>query len=114
MESYLLKKIKVDFFGILDVTKTPMGGRTLRWMSIHETAGMSTRILWRNVFPIKISRRRLSLIGFVYDMERICAKISYDTVSARDFINLKESAFYLPEILEKIEFSQKELFDWSL
>ncbi len=112
MESYLQKNKKYSLFGILDVTKTPMGGRTLRkWIEhpLRDKREIEHRldIVEECISDYALREDLRSLLDSVYDMERICAKISYDTVSARDFINLKESAFYLPEILEKIEFSQK-------
>ncbi len=88
---------------VLDKTKTSQGARLLR------------RFLEQPLQDINIINQRLDSVSEVfenyqlreslretlsgiYDIERLCSKISYGTVNARDAISLKDSLKKLPEL----------------
>ena len=90
---------------LLDKTKTAMGSRMLRvWIEqplIHR-APIEARLeavgeLCENMVLRKSFRDALSNI---YDMERLCSRIAYGTVNARDCVALRRSLGQLPAILE--------------
>lgn len=113
VESSMGKDRKYSLYGILNRTKTAMGARMLRqWIEhpLREKEEIEYRLdLVEECFSDFALREDLiQLLEPVYDIERICAKLSYDTVSVRDFLNLKASLSSLPELLHKIEMSGKE------
>ncbi|MEG1560055.1 MAG: DNA mismatch repair protein MutS [Clostridia bacterium] len=89
--------------GILDKTKTPMGARTLR-IFIDQPLLVKTNILSRldaveELLSDKIMSDKIaSAFKTVHDIERLCAKIAYSNINARDCCALRESLFSLPLI----------------
>ena len=114
MESFLQKNKKYSLFGVLDKTKTSMGARMLRkWIEhpLRDKKEIEQRldIVEECISDYSLREDLREYLDSVYDMERICAKISYDTVTVRDLLNLKESLYDLPNLREKIELSDKKL-----
>lgn len=113
LQSSLDKERRHSLYGILNRTKTAMGSRLLRsWI---ERPLKSRKDIDRRLDLVEEGLREYSLredlIGLldsVYDIERICAKLSYDTVTVRDMINLKESLYHLPALKETIRRSRQE------
>lgn len=97
------KQKKGSLLGVLDKTKTAMGGRMLRndiEQPLIEKAEMEKRLdaveeLCQNSLIRDELREYLSP---VYDLERLLGKISYKTANPRDFISLKNSLGMLPHI----------------
>lgn len=93
---------------IIDETVTSMGGRRLRhWLNYplvkapkierrHEAVEEMTR------FPALREDIR-ELLDDVYDLERLCGKISSGTATARDIRSLHSTIAVLPEIKEILE-----------
>lgn len=122
---------KGSLLWVLDKTITAMGGRTLRrWLeaplikieSILERQG-SVQEFYDH--PKDLPAFKNILTG-VYDLERLCAKLSFGTATPRDLLALKQSLGALPLIngfLESIEaeklgklYDKEELLEdvWAL
>lgn len=113
LESSISKNRKYSLYGVLNHTKTAMGSRLLRRWIEHplrkkEEIEFRLNLVEECVCDFALREDLILLLENVYDMERICAKLSYDTVTVRDLLNLKESLSSLPELLNKIFSSKKE------
>ncbi len=98
---------KSTLLGLLDRTKTAMGGRLLRsWIAqpLIDKAAIERRLscvkaLSGNV----ILRGELSAeLDQIYDLERICSKIAYGSLNARDALSLKNSLAALPALCQSL------------
>ena len=97
---------------LLDKTKTAMGSRLLKYNienplvdeeSINKRLNIVETLL--NEFILKGDLQ--TYLDEVYDLERLCSRISYGNLNARDLIQLKRSLKVLPnikEILEELKF----------
>ncbi len=105
---------------LLDKTKTAMGGRLLK--SNIENPLTDVQEINRRYDIIEILLTEFILkdelreeLDKVYDLERLCSRISYGNSNARDMIQLKNSLIALPNIkriLEEIHYDKKiEVFD---
>ncbi len=90
---------------LLDRTQTAMGGRMLRsWIDQPQTefSAIEERLtaveaLHQNI----VERRRLrDALHGIYDIERLCSRIAYGTVNARDCAALNASLKRLPAVIE--------------
>lgn len=96
-------KTKGSLFGVLDRTKTAMGGRLIK-RYIKEPLKSSEMINLRlnaveNLKADSFSRNELrELLGTVYDFERLTARIAGMKANGKDLIALKTSIDSLPEI----------------
>ena len=124
VETLRLKERTYSLLWLLDKTKTAMGSRTLKTyienplVDKHEIERrydyISTLL---TEFILKEELREL--LNNVYDLERLCGRISYGNLNARDLIQLKNSIKMLPHIkniLDEIKFDKKletldELYD---
>lgn len=98
---------KGTLLSVLDHTVTSMGGRRLRaWLlnpllnvkEIDERLDAVAEL--KSGFEL---RSRLgSLLGGIYDLERLISRVSLGAANARDLIALKQSLSYLPKIKEPI------------
>ncbi|MCR4792495.1 MAG: DNA mismatch repair protein MutS [Lachnospiraceae bacterium] len=102
------KQKKGSLLGVLDRTKTAMGGRLLR-----------TFIEQPLIDEAEIVKRQDSIAAFnsnaiardelreylnpVYDLERLLARVSFGTASPRDLISLQSSLSMLPHIRTAIQ-----------
>ena len=92
-----------SLLGVLDRTKTAMGGRLLRKyieQPLIDRAKMERRLdavemLCRNSVDRDELREYLTAI---YDLERLLGKVSYKTANPRDLIALRNSLAMLPSI----------------
>ena len=114
-ESLKLKERTYSLLWLLDKTKTAMGSRMLKTMienplinknEIELRYDMVSKLL--SEFLIKDELKEL--LGEVYDLERLCGRISYGNANGKDMIQLKESIKVLPninEIIKKLGFKLK-------
>ncbi|MDL2235556.1 DNA mismatch repair protein MutS [Christensenellaceae bacterium OttesenSCG-928-L17] len=92
---------------LLDKTKTAMGGRMLRaWIEqpLQNRAAIEARLTAVNELKGDIIRRGAlrETLDYVYDMERLCSRIAYGTVNARDCAALRASLSRLPGLVELV------------
>lgn len=89
---------------LLDRTQTAMGGRMLRaWVEqplqqIEEINARLSAVQELNAQLIQRGSLRESLCG-IYDIERLCSRIAYGTVNARDCAALRNSLCRLPVLI---------------
>lgn len=99
---------KATLLDVLDQTKTSMGARNLRkWIEepLRSIEKINYRLnivedLFNDLFLLNDLQEEL---GHIYDIERLCGKISYDRVNAKDFLNLKISISKIPNLKNLIE-----------
>ena len=111
-ESLRLKERQYSLLWLLDTTKTAMGSRKLKtWI---ENPIINKDILNKRYDVIEVLLKEFIIadelreyLYEVYDLERLCGRISLGNANARDLIQLKNSLKVLPnvrEILSKINF----------
>ena len=94
---------KGTLFGVLDKTRTAQGSRLLkRWieqplqsLSAIEQRQNGVACFYDN-FALREQIR--TLLDKVYDLERLCSKISYQTLNARDAKAICQSLSVIPEM----------------
>lgn len=93
---------------LLDNTKTAMGSRKLKYFienplldisKINQRYNIVEKLLEEFILADEL---RANLYE-VYDLERLCGKLSFGSANAKDLLQLKASLKVLPEIKEKIE-----------
>lgn len=97
---------------LLDKTKTAPGARMLKqWIEnplidikkINERYNIVDKLIEEFILKEELKE----LLNEVYDLERLCAKVAYNTANARDLLQLKSSLKVLPDIkktLKQIKF----------
>ena len=112
-ESLRLKQRTYSLLWLLDKTKTAMGSRTLKTMienpsidkaEIEKRLDMVSKLL--DEFLLKDELKQL--LEKVYDLERLCGRISFGNANARDLLQLKASLNVLPrlkEIVKELKFN---------
>ena len=97
------RKRKGSLFWVLNKTRTSMGARLLKSyieQPLYNEKAINNRLcaveeLCKNI----VARGKLSeLLYNVYDIERLCGRISYNNLLASDCILLKNSLTLIPEI----------------
>lgn len=89
---------------LLDRTQTAMGGRMLRaWVEqpLQQTGEINARLMAVQELNAQLIQRgslRDALTG-IYDIERLCSRIAYGTVNARDCAALRNSLCRLPVLI---------------
>ena len=123
-ESLRLKERQYSLLWLLDNTKTAMGSRKLKsWIEnpiidkkiIEERYNVVETLLKEFILSDELREHLYE----VYDLERLCGRISLGNANARDLIQLKNSLKVLPnirDILTKINFynnidTVSELYD---
>ena len=104
-ESLREQKRKGSVLALLDRTKTSMGARQLaKWLTqpLQNEEEINMRLncvesLVGNKILLNDIQHTLSAIN---DIERLSAKISYNTIMPKDCISLKNSLHYIPELWE--------------
>ncbi len=97
-----------SLLGILDGTRTPMGGRMLRKMLLKPLISVA-KITERLDAVDELARKTLlrfdlrSQLGKVRDIERLIGRIVYGNSNARDLMALKVSLAALPEITKSLK-----------
>ena len=97
------KQKKGSLLGVLDRTKTAMGGRLLRKyieQPLIDKAGMNMRLdSVEKLCKRNVDRDELrEYLAAIYDLERLLGKISYKTANPRDLIAFRNSLAMLPSI----------------
>ncbi|MDD4832022.1 MAG: DNA mismatch repair protein MutS [Bacilli bacterium] len=102
-ESLKLKNRNHSLLWLLDKTRTAMGSRLLKnW--IENPIVSKKKIVERHQIVEKLLEEFIlkeelrALLYEVYDLERLCGRISYGNANARDLIQLKNSLKVLPNI----------------
>ena len=97
------KQKKGSLLGVLDRTKTAMGGRMLRKyieQPLIDREGIEKRLDAVEALCKKsVDREELrEYLHTIYDLERLLGKVSYKTANPRDLIALRNSLAVLPSI----------------
>lgn len=108
VETLRLKERTYSLLWLLDKTKTSMGSRKLKYWLMNPlknekliTERYDKIEILNNEFILK-DKLRESLYR-IYDMERLCGKVSCGSLNARDLLQLKTSLKELPTIKEIVE-----------
>ncbi|MDI6686946.1 MAG: DNA mismatch repair protein MutS [Desulfobacterales bacterium] len=104
--------------GIIDRTITSMGGRLLkRWIRYPLINDREIRLRLDAVEDaknnIQVRRNIKESLKSVYDLERLCSKISMGYSNARDLFAIKRSINSLPDIFSSLSHFKAELFKWN-
>ena len=102
-ESMRNKERQFSLLWLLDETKTAMGSRKLKsWLEspLTNIDEINTRynIVDKLLEEFILSEELRKYLYEVYDLERLCGRISLGSASGRDLIQLKNSLKVLPEI----------------
>lgn len=97
------KQKKGSLLGVLDKTRTAMGGRLLRKyieQPLIDKAKMEKRLdAVEMLCKRSVDRDELrEYLNAIYDLERLLGKVSYKTANPRDLIALRNSLAMLPSI----------------
>jgi len=115
VETLRLKERTYSLIWLLDKTKTAMGSRKLKqWLmnplknrdKINKRYDLLEKL--NNEFILKDELR--NLLYEVYDLERLCGKITCGNLNGRDLLQVKTSLAVLPrikEIVEELKFEYK-------
>lgn len=102
-ETMRSKDKKGSLLGVLDKSKTAMGGRKLR--QFIESPLLNVDAINQRLAAVDILVEDLLLrsdlatfLKSIYDFERLSSKIVYNTINPKDMIALKQSIRVLPEI----------------
>lgn len=118
-ESMRNKERTFSLLWLLDETKTAMGSRKLKsWIESPLTNIKDIESRYNTVSTLLeefiLSEELRKLLYEVYDLERLCGRISLGTANGRDLIQLKNSLSVLPEINNILkEINYKEIKDVS-
>ena len=116
VETLRLKERQYSLIWLLDKTKTAMGSRMLKnWLlrplkdseQINQRYNMIEKL--NNEFILKDELR--DLLYEIYDIERLCGKLTNNSLNGRDMLQIKKSLGVLPNIKEIIA---KLSLDYSL
>ncbi len=112
VETLRQKERMYSLLWLLDKTKTAMGSRLLKYNienplvekdEINKRFDVVDKLLTEFILKNDLQ----TYLDDVYDLERLCSRISYGNMNARDLLQLKKSLKVLPnirEILKEIEF----------
>lgn len=109
------KQKRGSLLGVLDRTKTAMGGRMLRSFveqPLKDKASIENRLdAIEELIKDSISRDELrEYLNPIYDLERLLSKITYKTANPRDLISFASSIAMIPHIKSVLQaFSKAEL-----
>lgn len=112
-ENINTKNKRNSLFDVLDHTSTNIGKRTLRkWIEkpLIEEADINFRLDLIDELISKFELREdlKEILSKIYDIERICSKISYESIGTKEIVSLKTSIERLPILIETVEASQCE------
>ncbi|MBP5297547.1 MAG: DNA mismatch repair protein MutS [Lachnospiraceae bacterium] len=109
------KQKRGSLLGVLDRTKTAMGGRMLRSFveqPLKDKSSIENRLdAIEELIKDSISRDELrEYLNPIYDLERLLSKITYKTANPRDLISFASSIAMIPHIKSVLRaFSKAEL-----
>ena len=103
VESLRLKSRNYSLLWLLDKTKTALGSRMLKnWilnpLTNIEEINKRYDIISTLETEFILKEELKNYLNEVYDLERLCGRISYGNTNARDLIQLKNSLKVLPDI----------------
>ena len=106
-ESNNISKKNTALLGVIDYTKTAMGSRKLKsWLSqpLTDLNKINNRLGNTKAYSTEfdISSELRNIFEEIYDLERILAKVTFETANARDLIALKNSLKVIPLIKENL------------
>ena len=93
---------------LLDNTKTAMGSRKLKYFIENPLLDVSKinaryNIVEKLLEEFILTEELRNDLYEVYDLERLCGRISFGSANAKDLLQLKSSLKVLPSIKEKLE-----------
>ncbi len=102
LETLHSREKKYSLLGILDRTKTAMGGRLLRkWVERPLIDVKQIQGRWEAVGELKsnypLKGELANLLSDVYDLERISGRINLGAVNPRELLALKKTLLILPQ-----------------
>lgn len=97
------KKKQGSLLGVLDKTKTAMGGRLIRsWIEQPLTDAALINMRLDAVEDLKanyeIRMRLIDYLAKVYDIERLMTKVVYNTAGGRELLSLADTLSVIPDI----------------
>jgi len=103
-----------SLLGVLDRTRTPMGGRLMRrriLTPLRERRRIERRLdAVAELFADAPLRRRVGeQLGDIYDIERLTSKVCCGRANARDLVGLRRSLTHLPPVKECLAGCRAEL-----
>lgn len=115
VENSRLKTRSYSLLWLLDKTKTAMGSRNLkRWienpLTNHQIIEKRYDMIETLLEEFILKEELQALLYQIYDLERLCGRISYGNMNAKDLLQLKKSLRVLPDIqniLKNLNYSQK-------
>ncbi len=107
-ETLRLKERQYSLIWLLDKTKTAMGSRTLKNMMLHPLKDINLineRLDLIDKFNENFLLREelRNCLYEVYDLERLCGKVTCGSLNARDVLQIKKSLKVLPTIINLIK-----------
>ena len=114
LETLYDKETKGSLLGVLDKTKTAMGGRLLKtWIKAPLTSAELIEERLEAVNQIMdnplISNNISNSLKNIYDFQRLTARIASGRADARDLIALKKTVGELPDIKAYLEYFDSDL-----
>lgn len=102
------KQKKGSLLGVLDKTKTAMGGRMLRSFieqPLIDLEEITERLDFVEELNGKATNRdeMREYLNAIYDLERLMGRISFKTANPRDLLAFKNSLEYLPAMKESLK-----------
>ncbi len=110
------KQKKGSLLGVLDRTKTAMGGRLLRTF-LEEPLIDDTEIIKRQDAIEEFTKNAIcrdelrEYLNPVYDLERLLARVSFGSANPRDLISLASSLRMLPHMITAISDLHSEMIE---
>ena len=107
-ENIRTKEKKYSLLWLLDKTKTAMGSRKLKYFienplldinKINKRYDIVSKLLEEFILAEELRNDLYE----VYDLERLCGKLSFGSANGKDLLQLKASLKVLPSIKEKLE-----------
>lgn len=100
----------------IDKTQTNMGARLLKSWICQPLKNVSEIKQRQDLIEELISKTNTrndisSLLGKVYDIQRLSSRLSNNSANPRDFLSLKDTLFLLPEIIESTKTLDTKLFE---
>ncbi len=114
IETIRRSKKQGSLFWILDDTKTAMGARMLKnWLlyPLKNKSNINARLDYVDLLfqNSEITLKIRDVLNGIYDLERICQKLSYDSIKPDDILRLKESSSMIINLKKLMALSKFEL-----
>ena len=114
IETIRRSKKKGSLFWVLDDTKTAMGARMLKnWLlyPLKNETLINSRLNYIDLFfqNTDFTLKMRNILNHISDLERICQKLSYDSIKTDDILRLKESTSMIIELKKFMAMSEFEL-----